>query len=71
MLDPSDSKQRNTLVELAWLLITLYFVWSIFGFRNFSCHHAQPPVPANEVHQNDLEHVDGMRPPPSERKGFR
>ena len=53
MLDPSNSKQRNTLVDLVWLLISLYFLFSITGFRPIAC---QPIRPAN-LHDADPAQV--------------
>ena len=58
MLDPSDSKQRNTLVDLAGLLITLYILYSILGFRHFGCH-PQDPMPAK---WNDLNQQEPFEP---------
>lgn len=60
MLNPSDSNQRNTLVDLVWLLITLYFLYSIFGFRHFGCQQAPPVAKWDAVQQQDkLEHWEG------------
>ena len=53
MLNPSDPKQRNTLVDLVWLLIVLYFLYSITGFRHFGCQPAPPPAKWNALKQED------------------
>ena len=35
MLNSSDAKQRGTLLDLAWLLLTILFLWWVTGFRPF------------------------------------
>jgi hypothetical protein len=50
MLDPSDSRQRNTLVDLVWLLVVLYFLYSFTGFRG--CQ-PRPAAPWNELQQEE------------------
>ena len=69
MLDPSDDKQRNTLVSLVWLLIIVYFYFSITGFRHLSCQPAPPAAkwdalaPAEHAEPWDDRQGPGLAPP--------
>lgn len=55
MLNPSDSKQRNTLVDLVWLLIVLYFLYSITGFRHFGCQQDPPAAKWKALIEDKVE----------------
>ena len=59
MLDPSDSKQRSTLVDLAWLLFSLYLLYSVFGFRNFGCQQVPPQARWDAVAAPDAAEPPG------------
>lgn len=73
MLSPSDPKQRNTLVDLVWLLIVLYFLYSITGFRHLGCQPAPPAVHWNaedEADANRLRNDTGPARPVQHERAF-
>ncbi len=77
MLDPSDSKQRSTLVEIVWLLVALYVLYSICGLGPSGCQQAPPPAAKQNAvrfeHTLNPMHESGLkRKPlvPEDRKKF-
>jgi hypothetical protein len=70
MLNPSDKEQRKTLVELTWLLITLYLLISVMGFPNWTFWAPHPPKIWNGLNapvNGDLR----KEKPPEENEAFR
>lgn len=77
MLDPSNSKQRSTLVEIVWLLVLLYFLYSICGFGQSGCQPAPRPAFKQDALRfeqtlNPMDEAGLKRKPlvPEDRKTF-
>ena len=74
MLNPSDKKQRNTLIELAWLLISLYVLLWVTGARPFESlqqalrWNAAMEKKKNEPWDEKIEGEDEGQPAPKLRR---